>query len=149
MARELRLNLRYVPSMRNGTGPSDRGNAILSELPLLDAQAFELPFMLQRRVPVVATVALPSGVLHVVSAHLDPRGPAGAAMVGGAGRGRQTAYLLDRLDGDLVVLGADLNLSRGRRESSWSLLHELGSDYPRRWPAYLAELEKRGLSREP
>jgi len=125
-ARELRLNLRYVPSMRNGSGPSDRGNAILSDLPLLDAQAVELPFMLQRRVPVVATVALQSGVLHVVSAHLDPRGPAGAAVVGGAGRARQTAYLLDRLDGDMVVLGADLNLSRGRRERSWSLLHEAG-----------------------
>jgi endonuclease/exonuclease/phosphatase family metal-dependent hydrolase len=125
-ARELGLNLRYVPSMRNGAGPSDRGNAILSEVPILDAQAFELPFMLQRRVAVLATVALSSGVLHLVSAHLDPRGPAGTAMVGGAGRARQTAYLLDRLDGDLVVLGADLNLSRGRREASWSLLHEAG-----------------------
>ena len=31
---------------------------------------------------------------------------------------------------------------------SWSLLHQLGVEYPQRWPAYLAELEKRGLSRE-
>jgi DUF971 family protein len=32
---------------------------------------------------------------------------------------------------------------------SWATLHALGKDYDRRWPAYLAELEKRGLSREP
>ncbi|MGH7514834.1 MAG: endonuclease/exonuclease/phosphatase family protein [Gemmatimonadales bacterium] len=126
LARELRLNLRYVPSMRNGAGPSDRGNAILSELPLGDARGFELPLVLQRRVPLVATLALPSGPLHLVSAHLDPRGPAGAAVVGGAGRARQTAHLLDRLGGDLVVLGADLNLSRGKRERAWRLLADAG-----------------------
>jgi len=126
LARELRLNLRYVPSMRNGAGPSDRGNAILSELPLADVQAFELPFVLQRRVPLVATLTLPSGPLHLVSAHLDPRGPAGASLVGGAGRARQAGHLLDRLAGDLVVLGADLNLSRGKRERAWRLLADAG-----------------------
>ena len=126
LARELRLNLRYVPSMRNGAGPSDRGNAILSELPLADVQAFELPFVLQRRVPLLATLALPSGPLHLVSAHLDPRGPAGASLVGGAGRARQAGHLLDRLAGDLVVLGADLNLSRGKRERAWRLLADAG-----------------------
>jgi endonuclease/exonuclease/phosphatase family metal-dependent hydrolase len=126
LARELRLNLRYVPSMRNGAGPSDRGNAILSELPLADVHAFELPFVLQRRVPVVATLYLPSGPVQLVSAHLDPRGPAGAAVVGGAGRARQAGHLLDRLDDDLVVLGADLNLSRGKREPAWRLLAEAG-----------------------
>jgi endonuclease/exonuclease/phosphatase family metal-dependent hydrolase len=126
LARELRLNLRYVPSMRNGAGPSDRGNAILSELPLADVRAFELPFVLQRRVPMVATLPLATGPLHLVSAHLDPRGPAGAAMVGGAGRARQAAHLLGRLAGDLVVLGADLNLSRGKRERAWRLLADAG-----------------------
>jgi DUF971 family protein len=30
---------------------------------------------------------------------------------------------------------------------SWSYFHELGSEYEQRWPAYLAELEARGLSR--
>jgi endonuclease/exonuclease/phosphatase family metal-dependent hydrolase len=124
LAHDLRLNLRYVPSMRNGAGPTDRGNAILSELPLTDARAFELPLVLQRRVPVLATLLLSSGPLHLVSAHLDPRGPAGAGVVGGAGRARQTRHLLERVDGDLVVLGADLNLSRGRREPTWRLLHE-------------------------
>jgi len=30
---------------------------------------------------------------------------------------------------------------------SWSYLHELGSEYDVRWPAYLAELEARHLTR--
>ena len=30
---------------------------------------------------------------------------------------------------------------------SWSVLHELGREYDSRWPAYLAGLESRGLSR--
>jgi DUF971 family protein len=30
---------------------------------------------------------------------------------------------------------------------SWSVLHELGREHEQRWPAYLAELESRGLSR--
>ena len=32
---------------------------------------------------------------------------------------------------------------------SWSYLHELGREQDRRWQAYLAALEARGLSREP
>ena len=39
-------------------------------------------------------------------------------------RGRQTEHLVGQLGGDLAVLGADLNLGRGRRERSWRLLHE-------------------------
>ena len=122
LAQALGLNLRYVPSMRNGTRRSDRGNAILSELPLADAWGVELPLVLQRRVPVAAALPLPGGPLHVVSAHLDPLGPPGASWLGGAGRAAQTAHLLGHLGGDLVVIGADLNLGRGRRERSWRLL---------------------------
>jgi endonuclease/exonuclease/phosphatase family metal-dependent hydrolase len=138
LAGTLGLNLRYVPSMRNGAGRSDRGNAILSELPLADAWGVELPLVLQRRVPVAATLRLPQGPAHVVSAHLDPRGPAGTTWLGGAGRAAQTAHLLDHLAGDLVVLGADLNLSRGRRERSWQLLEEaaFGTGVPPRVPGW-------------
>jgi endonuclease/exonuclease/phosphatase family metal-dependent hydrolase len=126
LARDLGLNLRYVPSMRNGVSRSDRGNAILSDLPVTDAVAFELPLVLQRRVPVVATLPLADRRLHVVSTHLDPRGPPGYAWLGVAGRATQTEYLLRQLAGDLVIMGADLNLGRGRRERSWRLLHEAG-----------------------
>jgi endonuclease/exonuclease/phosphatase family metal-dependent hydrolase len=123
----LGLNLRYVPSMRNGAGRSDRGNAILSDLPLSHAWGFELPLVLQRRVPLAATLLLAGGPVHVVSAHLDPRGPPGAAWLGVAGRATQTAHLVEQLGSDdVAVLGADLNLGRGRRERSWRLLHEAG-----------------------
>jgi DUF971 family protein len=32
---------------------------------------------------------------------------------------------------------------------SWNYLHQLGVEQARRWPAYLAALEKAGLKREP
>src|SRR5690606_4318123 len=32
---------------------------------------------------------------------------------------------------------------------TWDYLYELGSDFEARWQAYLAELEEKGLSREP
>jgi endonuclease/exonuclease/phosphatase family metal-dependent hydrolase len=123
-AHALQLNLRYAPAMRNGAERSDRGNAILSDLPLSHAWAFELPLVLERRVPITATLLLAGGPVHVVSAHLDPRGPPGAAWLGVAGRAKQAAHLVAQLGGDLVVLGADLNLGRGRRERAWRLLHE-------------------------
>jgi len=135
-ARTLGLNLRYVPSMRNGTGVSDRGNAILSDLPLAEARAFELPLVLQRRVPVTARLPLAGGPLHLVSAHLDPRGPPGAEWLGGAGRARQTTHMLEQVDGDSVVLGADLNLGRGRRERSWRLLHDAAFATPESAPRW-------------
>ena len=41
LARDLGLNLVYVPSMRNGRDAEDRGNAILSTLPIDAADGFE------------------------------------------------------------------------------------------------------------
>ncbi|MGH7519235.1 MAG: hypothetical protein ACREOC_17515, partial [Gemmatimonadales bacterium] len=74
LARDLGLHLRYIPSMRNGAHRSDRGNAILSTLPLEDALGWELPFSYQRRVALAATVRLRDGrAVRMCSAHLDPR----------------------------------------------------------------------------
>jgi endonuclease/exonuclease/phosphatase family metal-dependent hydrolase len=111
------LNALYVPSMRNGRegsngreGPSeDRGNAILSTLPISDAVAIELPFAAQRRVAVSALVQTGTSTLRVVSAHLDTSG----------GQGRQAAALLDGLSAAGVsgpmLVAADFNSSMRRR----------------------------------
>ncbi|MBA3258601.1 MAG: hypothetical protein H0T68_03930 [Gemmatimonadales bacterium] len=120
------LYLRYAPSMRNGPPRSDRGNAILSTLPLDDARGIELPLVLQRRVAVTAAVAVGGRRLRVVTAHLAPRGPIGYKWMGAAGRAQQARHLLDRLEDDTVVLGADLNLGRGRAEPAWQYLAEAG-----------------------
>jgi endonuclease/exonuclease/phosphatase family metal-dependent hydrolase len=125
-AEALGMNLRYAPSMRNGALQSDRGNAILSTLPLEAAEAVELPLVLQRRVAVSATAKIGSQSLRVVSAHLDPRGPPGHRWLGATGRALQAQHLLTSLRHDAVVLGADLNLGRGRYEPAWRILRDAG-----------------------
>lgn len=125
-AEALGLNLRYAPSMRNRALQSDRGNAILSTLPLYEASAVELPHLLQRRVAVAATIAVGSHRLRVVCAHLDPRGPAGYQLLGGAGRAVQAQHLLEALGQGTVILGADLNIVRGRTEGTWQALQNAG-----------------------
>jgi endonuclease/exonuclease/phosphatase family metal-dependent hydrolase len=83
LARRERLHLFYVPSMRNGSpydsGPhEDRGNAVLSTLPLDELAVIELPVERQRRVAIAATVAgrTKEGVpwkMRLVSVHLESR----------------------------------------------------------------------------
>jgi endonuclease/exonuclease/phosphatase family metal-dependent hydrolase len=118
VASVLGMNAYYVPSMRNG-GPGsdeDRGNAILSTLPLSTLTAFELPFERQRRVAVGATV---HGVratgepwsLRLVSAHLDNLGAAKRLWLGAElGRVRQTRGLIEQLaDESSLIVGGDFN----------------------------------------
>ena len=126
LADRLGMCLRYAPSMRNGPERSDRGNAILSSLSILEASAVELPFEYQRRVAVTATVAIGGVRIRLVSGHLDPRGPVGHRWLGAAGRALQIGHLLRAVDDDTAVIGADLNLGRGRAEPAWRLLQEAG-----------------------
>lgn len=124
-ARELGLSLLYVPSMRNGLDASapaeDRGNAILSTLPLLAPGALELPFSRQRRVGVLAMLG---GLAHgeslgVASVHLDPFVGANRLWVfGTAGaRGRQARAIAAILEPHgPVVVGGDFNTWLGTNE---------------------------------
>jgi endonuclease/exonuclease/phosphatase family metal-dependent hydrolase len=141
VARTLGLHLRFAPSMRNGVHRSDRGNAILSTLPLEQTFAWELPFSYQRRVAIAATVRLPDGrALRVCSAHLDPRGGSARDLLGVLGRGTQAEEVLKQLDRDRlpVILGADLNLARGRRERAYRVFMDAGFRHgvPERAPAW-------------
>ena len=70
------LGVYYAPSMRSDRGEpgaDDRGNAILSTLPLSDLEAVELPLERQRRVAILATVRLgaDSAPLRLVDVHLE------------------------------------------------------------------------------
>jgi endonuclease/exonuclease/phosphatase family metal-dependent hydrolase len=130
VAQRLGLHAYYVPSMRNG-GPGisaeDRGNAILSTVPLGELGAIELPFERQRRVAVAATVsgATTTGAqwrLRVVSAHLDNMVGARRLWIAGGefGRTRQARGLVTALaDEKTLVLGGDLNTWFGFQDAAY------------------------------
>lgn len=118
------LALVYVPSHRNGpdTGArpgEDKGNAILSSLPLSAPAAVDLPFETYRRVAAAAEVRLEGRApLRVVSAHFDVSGlPFRMLLSGGQTRARQAAGLVEGLAllAELrpgtsgTIVGADMN----------------------------------------
>ncbi len=118
VAARLGLNVYYVPSMRNGgaTSDEDRGNAILSNLPLTDLQAVELPFERQRRVAVAATIngQTTAGTpwrVRFVSAHLDNMSTIRRAWIGAEyGRARQARELVALLrNSEPTILAGDFN----------------------------------------
>ena len=127
VAERFGMSIFYVPSMRNGTpgsvsSVSDRGNAILSTMPLLDPLAIELPGERQRRVAVTAQVNITvDGAVvpfSIGSAHLDTLGGRRSLWVFGAAaaRARQAAALARVLPEGPMILGADLNTWMGSRE---------------------------------
>jgi endonuclease/exonuclease/phosphatase family metal-dependent hydrolase len=108
LARRLGMYAAYAPSMRNGTDCTespyeDRGNAILSTLPLTDVVAIELPFAQQRRVAIAATVNDGTRALGVMSVHFDTV----------SGHGGQAQALWKALEvlqwHEGVVIGGDFN----------------------------------------
>jgi endonuclease/exonuclease/phosphatase family metal-dependent hydrolase len=118
VGRQLGLAVYYVPSMRNGGSSSDedRGNAILSNLPLTDLRAVELPFERQRRVAIAATLVGQDSMgdpwhIRVVSAHLDNLAGVKRGWIGAEyGRARQARSLASLLnDGEPTILAGDFN----------------------------------------
>jgi endonuclease/exonuclease/phosphatase family metal-dependent hydrolase len=139
-ARRLDLSLFYVPSMRNGGSghpPEDRGNAILSTLPLTEPTAIELPLLAQRRVAVAATISLRDAAGHaralrVSSVHLDLGARSSRfTSIFGAGRAVQAGALADALDGyGNIVVGGDLNTwSLNRLERGLTLMQDGFPDF--------------------
>ena len=119
ISRALGFGMFYVPSMRNGMSGrhrEDRGNAILSTVPLEDLIAIELPFEHQRRVAVAAhvrgtTTGGKPWRLQLATVHLDNIVGARHAWIGGEyGRTRQARGLREALAGDQpLVLAGDFN----------------------------------------
>jgi endonuclease/exonuclease/phosphatase family metal-dependent hydrolase len=130
VARTLGLALYYVPSMRNGAASSeDRGNAILSSLPLDDLAAYELPFERQRRVAVSALIGGHTSTgsvwhLRVVDVHLDNTfDPRRLWLASEHGRTRQARSLLTALDEDEpLVVGGDFNTWGGFSDETYLAL---------------------------
>ena len=123
VARELGMWLAYAPSMRNGktvADPSeDRGNAILSTLPLADARAVELPGERQRRVALFARIARgPADHVSVGVLHFDALAARRRFWLFGSSRVRamQAESLAAVLPEGTLALGADLNTWRGANE---------------------------------
>jgi endonuclease/exonuclease/phosphatase family metal-dependent hydrolase len=114
-ARALGLDVLYVPSMRNGSQvQEDRGNAILSTLPLEDDTAIELPFERQRRVAVAATVRVPatdgrSPAVRVASVHLTNMVGHHGWLLSEVARVRQARAFAATIGDDPIVVGGDLN----------------------------------------
>ena len=113
------LHLLYVPSLRNGGSddpPEDRGNAILSTLPLSEWEALELPLERQRRVAVAARIQVTSRAgeklrVRFVNVHFDLRSPWRRFYRSlGAARAEQAKAVVERFQNDsVVVVGGDLN----------------------------------------
>lgn len=128
VTRRLKLAAFYVPSMRNGepgVTTEDRGNAILSSLPLSDLTAIELPLERQRRVALGATVTVtPTGggavSLRLVCTHFTNMVMHHLWVLSESGRLRQARALAKVLPetGPLIV-GGDFNAWFGYRDAAF------------------------------
>jgi endonuclease/exonuclease/phosphatase family metal-dependent hydrolase len=129
----------YTPSMRNGLAPDDpedRGNAILSTIPLSEPAVIELPFERQRRVSAVASIAgrRSAGApwrLRLANVHLDT---ALAIARGGplTARRRQAELLIATLSESHIptVVAGDFNAWLGNREPAIAALRQAFPDAP-------------------
>jgi endonuclease/exonuclease/phosphatase family metal-dependent hydrolase len=112
------LSLFYVPSMRNGVqnsagGKEDRGNAIVSTLPLSNFLAFELPVVRQRRAVAVAHAKGRNSAgkewdVQLTDVHFENQTEGGQNPE--RARLNQTNWLLSAIpDAKNAILGGDVN----------------------------------------
>lgn len=154
------LALLYAPSMRNGRSgdpPEDRGNAILSSLPLRAPAVVELPLERQRRVAALAEVVArgPDGSrvpVHLLSVHLENRAPWRRFWrIPGAARAAQARSLLATLPPggpEVAVLGGDLNSWWGQQREEAVLLLRGAFPQPAVIPALPTHHWELGLDRQ-
>ena len=115
MSEWLGLNIFYVPSMRNGDPQEDRGNAILSTMPMHELTAIDLPYEVHRRVAVAASVrgTTTDGrpwTLRLCSIHLDHRSRLIRVFnSAGVGRMRQARAVVDAIPETPAVTAGDMN----------------------------------------
>ena len=127
-ARRLGLNAVYVPSMRNGAPlqtDEDRGNAIVSSVPLADVVAIELPLERQRRVAIQATVRVRSSdggdvAVAFLDAHFTNMVLHHLWLLSESGRLRQAQALSAVLprEGPLII-GGDFNAWFGFHDAAY------------------------------
>ena len=150
VARQCGLAYVYAPAARNDYRPrdgkrEDKGNAILSTLPLADPIVVELPFEAARRVVPLVTVRDSEGTgLRLASVHLITTPPPWRALLtGGSSRYRQALGLVDalqRIEADragcpmglcplAVLVAGDLN-TWSARETALRYLREQFPDSP-------------------
>lgn len=130
-ARRLGLDAVYIPSMRNGAPgetAEDRGNAILSTLPITDVAAIELPLERQRRVAIEATLNLRDAAgaevpVRVVDAHFTNMVLHHLWLFSEAGRSRQARALEQQVPrGGALVVGGDFNAWFGFHDAAYHAL---------------------------
>lgn len=131
VARRLKLGAFYVPSMRNGepgVTTEDRGNAILSTVPLSDLAAVELPLERQRRVALETTIQVhgpgrDAWPLRLVCTHFTNMVMHHLLVLSESGRLRQARALAGVLPADgALIVGGDFNAWFGYRDAAYKEL---------------------------
>ena len=129
-AKKMKWRMFYAPSVRNGrllgNRAEDRGNAILSNLPMSSVEQIELPVGVHRRISVMAIIGGERRPpFRVAAAHLDTRASLSRGWVfgGPSARKRQAEALVSTLenvsnDGLPLIVGGDLNTHLGVNEAS-------------------------------
>ena len=135
IASRLRLHMIYLPSMRNGAPHAtdeDRGNAILSTVPLTDVAAIELPLERQRRVAIQAVVRVRDVPVTIVDTHFTNTVMHHLWVLSESGRMRQARALARVLprDGPLIV-GGDFNAWFGFRDAAYREMAKVARPAPK------------------